>query len=324
MPTLLTNRRMDPALASRIEASLRGKNASGAREAGSPRLVAITRLVAIVGVIAAVYTVVSTKIHDKQELERDRRALLDAVRAESASLTPADMQFVARADAALLRFGGPYEGDVSSPEVRGRAAFAAVLARPSIYVRGPVAEFGSPTSVAAASGASLKDALLFCLKEPPAARTEAVVLTKVRLAYTGGTPAEQATSNVRRLEDARAGLPLLLPPWADRVVAANDTAEIARLRRELDRAPIDRAKQALHAEVLVVAMDEANEPLGATELDGEHAHTIRVGVIELATSKVLFRTRKRVDPTWISEGKRPRYASGLDACALAFEIHDGV
>ena len=61
-----------------------------------------------------------------------------------------------------------------------------------------------------------------------------------------------------------------------------------------------------------------------TELDGERPHDVRIGLVDLTSAKMLLRLRKRVDPTWISMNARAQYASGLDACALAMDVHESI
>jgi hypothetical protein len=320
--TFLTNRRMSAELARRVEASVSGKRS--ARAGDSPRVVAFARIAVVLGVAASVYGLFATRHHDRARLEQSRKELLDAVAIASASLTEKDHELVVRVDETLVRLAREYEGDVLAPSVRSDTALRATLARRALYIRGAIAEFSNPVSIATASSASRKDAFLLCLMDPPAARTEAAMLARVRVAYAAGAPAEEVTANVGRLNDARAALPVLSPSWSERVRAAADGAELSRLKRELDAVPIKRAREALRAEILIIAMDEPNEPTGTTELDGEHAHSVRLALIELASSRELLRLRKRVEPSWISEDKRPRYASGLDACALAIDVHVAV
>jgi hypothetical protein len=131
---------------------------------------------------------------------------------------------------------------------------------------------------------------------------------------------EQRTANVRRLHEAAAGLPVLLPPWAARVRQARDLPELQGLRRELERAPMAAAKQAARAEVLLVALDEPGDGKGPTELDGERPHQVRVALVDLKSDRVLLRVRRQVDPSWISATARSEYAGGLDACALGYDL----
>jgi hypothetical protein len=323
MATFLTTSKMHPELAARIEASVSGKKYTpGAPRRLTPRLVRLARAALVLVVGLGIYTVVSGRRHDRADLERTRASLLDAVSAQSAWLSPEDKGAVTRAESWLMRSSGAYEGDLTTSELRGPGALAAALARPAIYVRGPLGAFKSPMLIADAAATSAKDSMLLCLMEPPASRTEKVLLDKVRVAYGGGPAMEERTSNVRRLHEAIVGLPLLLPPWSERVRSAPDAPELARLKRELERTPVLRARQAVRAEVLVAALDEPSDGGGPTELDGERAHAIRIVLIDLASEKVLLRTKKLVDPTWISLAKKSTHASGLDSCGLAFDVHE--
>jgi hypothetical protein len=324
MATFLTTSRMDPALRARIEASVAGRAPKAGGRRIAPRLVALIRFGLVLVLALGIYTVVTGRQRDRRELERTRGALLDAVRTQGAALTPEERGAVARAESWLTLLAGTYEDDLVVEELRAPGALKTTLARPAIYVRGQLGAFKSSRLVNEAASTSGKDALLLCLVEPPASRVEKTMLEKVRVAYGGGLPMEERTANVRRLHEAVVGLPLLLPSWSERVRIADDGAELARLKRELDRAPVERAKQAARANLLVVAIDEPGDGGGPTELDGERAHAIRVAVVDLAAAKVLLRIRKLVDPTWISLAKKSEYASGLDGCGLAFDVHESV
>jgi hypothetical protein len=71
-------------------------------------------------------------------------------------------------------------------------------------------------------------------------------------------------------------------------------------------------------------MDEPGDGAGPTELDGERAHAVRIGIVDLAAARPLLRLRKLVDPTWISLAKKSEFASGLDGCGLALDVHESV
>ncbi len=321
MPTLLVTSKMSPALAARVEASVSGRRGRpSTHRFTTPRLMSIVRLVIVLTVVSVVVAVVMVRRGEQQAFERDRASLLAAVQKERAQLTAADDGAVARIEAWLPRAGGAFEGDLVVPELRAPGALGALVMRPIVYVRGPLEDFGSIERSRRAAAASLKDALVVCLADPPAARTEKALLPKVRAAYGSVASVETRTPNVRRLHEAEVGMPLLSPPWSARVVAAKEPKELAALRTELERAPLARARQAARAEVLLVAVDEPGTPGGLTELDGERAHDVRVALIDLAAGKVLLRMRRRVDPTPWSQTSRTEFASGLDACALAFDV----
>lgn len=313
---------MAPALAARIESSVRGRRISPGSTA--PRLVSVVRLGVVAAIILLAWTLVILRYREHQAIERTRMALLDSVRKHAASLSAEETGFVPRAESWLVRFSGPYEGDLVASEVRGGEALRAILSRPAVYVRGPVATFATPAGVTSSASTSMKDAFLLCLLDRPVSRAEKVLLSKVRTAYAGGPLMEERTANVRRLDDAELGLPFLQAPWAARVQRAELASDLSRLQRDLAKAPIEDAKRAAKATLLIIAMDEPGDGKGPTELDGERAHEVRMAVVDLTSAKVLLRVRKRVDPTWISMNARAQYASGLDGCALALDVHESV
>jgi hypothetical protein len=320
MATLLTSSKMHPALAARVDASVRGRG----RTAVSPRVVALARLGFVVAAVALVYSVVGFRRGERHDLTQVRTELLAAARKHAASLTDADRASVGHAEQWLVSFSRSYDGEIVAGDLRAPGALAAILSRPIVYVRGPIGDFSSPRHIHEAAAASMKDAFVLCLLAPPASRAEKALLGPVRLAYAGGATMEQRTSHVRRLHDAEAGLPFLTPAWAARVEAAAELAEVTKLKRDFERARVDAATQAARARLLLVVMDEPGEGSGPTELDGERAHHVRVGLVDLASETTLLSTRKLVDPTWISLAKRSEYAVGLDGCGLALDVHDTV
>jgi hypothetical protein len=320
--TFLTTPKMSPALAARIEASVRGRR--GRPAALAPRLVSIARLGVVAFIVLVVVMLMRLQKQDRDALEGARASLLDAVRAESSQLAGGDQELLVRVEASLVRAAGAYEGDRIDDALRAPGALAAALARPMVYVRAPLRELVSASRIAEAASVSSKDPLVTCLLDPPASRAEKALLSKVRATHARTAAAEEKTANVHRLHDAEVGLPFLLPRWSDAVRAAKEPADIGRLRRDLERAPLVEAKRAAHASALLYVMDEPGDGTGPTELDGERAHFVRIGLVDLASSNVVLRLRKRVDPAWISQSARSEYASGLDGCLAALDVRDSV
>jgi hypothetical protein len=320
MPTFLATKKMAPELRARLEASVRGASRSTgeASHPGRTRLLAsFARIFLVVFLVLGARSFMSFRKAQVSELERSRSALSNVVRAHSAELSEAEKNVVARVSPWLVEASSGYAGDVVDDELR-KSGFGAWLSRPTVYVRGPIAAFGAPKTLAEAAAASRKDPLLVCLVEPPRTRDEKNVLDKVRAVYMGG--AETRTPNVRLLHEAIVGLPFLARSWETNVAAAKDARELVRLRADLEKAPIEGAKRAARAELLVYAMDEPGRGTGPSELDGERVHDVRVGLVELASGKVLLRVKRTVDPSWMSSTARVVYASGMDACLLATEV----
>lgn len=323
MATFLTTSKMNPALAARVEASVTGRpNDPNARARKRRRATAIARVLLVVAVTWTLWGGFGAWRRSRHEVEAARTRLLARARSEAASLTDVDKVAAARVEAWLVRMAGPWDGDFASEELRDAGLAKLLDTEGSIYLRAPIEALSRPSALPGAAASSMKDSLLFCLADPPSARTEAVLLDKVRTSYGDSSAVEAKTSRARRYGELLAGMPFLLPPWSESVVRASDGDAIARLQRDFDRAPIARAKEAARARLLVVAVDEASTGSGPTELDGERPHAIRLFVVDRAADRVLLRARKPVDPSWISVAKRPHYARGLDGCAFAFDVHE--
>jgi hypothetical protein len=318
MPTFLTTRKMSPALAARVEASVRGRR-PGMRASSGLRLVSLLRLAGIALIVGLTCWLLLQRRRAQQELEQERGDLIERVRRESAGLRPVDRALVSRVEAWLARSAGAYEGDSVSAELRGAAAFAAATRRPMVYIRGPLPGIASSAGVAESAAASFKDAFVLCLLSPPAARTEKALLAKARAAHAGDERMLPA-AHIERLHDAVVGFPIFEPAWEERVAAAETQSELKQLQAILRRAPLEAAKRAARAELLLFVLDEPGDGSGPTELDGERPHHVRVGLLELATERLLLRLRRHVDPGWISAALRAEYAMGMDGCSLALDV----
>jgi hypothetical protein len=308
---------MDPELIARIERSV----GAGARSTRGKRVTArlkatLLRLVIVLGITALSSTLLLARRRYQQEVSSARAALREIVRANAALVTADERTFLNRVEPWLLGLAASYEGDVLADEIRPAKALDAVLARPSVYVRGPVSAFARAAGIADAASASTRDSFLLCLLDPPASRVEKVVLSKVRAAYAG---VANTGEHARRLHDAEVGLRLLLLPWEERLQNARELRDLERIQAEVAKVPIAETKRAAEADVLIAAMDEPGEA-GPADLDGERAHQVRVLIVDLRASKVLLRTRRRVDPNWLAAATRSNFASAVDGCALALDV----
>ena len=322
MPTLLANRRMDPALRARVEASVRGERASAGRGL-SPRAVVVVRAAVVLAIAAAVGVLAVGRRRDGERFDREKGAVVAALRAERATLGDADRSAVARVHAALVGLGGDYPGDAIDASLRSRAALDAHLARPAVWVRGPIAAFGSSAGISRAAAESAHNPLLFCLVDPPASRAERSVLGKVRAARAPGVFEERAPA-ARRLGDAEHALAILSPAFETKVLAAGDQRELSVRKAEMDRIPLARARSALRASIVIAAADEDGAPGTPAELDGERPHDVRLVIVDLDAGHVLVRLRRRVEPSEWSQGARAEHAIGLDGCAFAFAAREAI
>ena len=112
MPTLLTNRRMDPALAARIETSVRGKGPKAARGIYSRAAVVLFRgAMAFLAFVVIGGTFFLLR-RDARQLETARQALLQTIDAEARTLSTSTASF-SLAGPKGWAIGGGIEVDVS-------------------------------------------------------------------------------------------------------------------------------------------------------------------------------------------------------------------
>ena len=319
MASFLTNPKMDPALAARVEASVRGRRATPGDASSAAHVRALIRLVLVVLVASLGAWIFVTQRRESARVEGERTLLIDIAHGHNALLTESDRGAFGRDATWLASLSGAYEGDLVASELAAPGVLDATLARPAVYVHGPVDSFGTPQAVEETAIESVKDSFLLCLVDPPSTRAEKAVLDKVRVAYGVDGALEQATPGVVRLADASAALRVLSPAWEAKVRAA-DSSGLGKLYAELERTPIENGKRALEAGLLIAVMDEHAQATGPSELDGERAHLVRVAIVDLAVAKTLVRLRRRVDPADWSERSRTTYARGLDECGLAFDV----
>lgn len=321
MPTFLTTKKMSPELKARVQASVRGDRAVAQRKL-TPRAVSHLRWLVALSVTLAVVFLWRVRRQAQAEIEGARSSLLQLHDREASTLTDSDREIVGRVQhwLAAMAKGRPEDHIATQVSLKG---LASILARSSVYVRVPLEATSALKTFEKSALSSTKDAFVLCLARPPEERSEPKLRRAVQLAYRGDDKLREATANVQPLRDAMVGLPFLEPPFRARVLEAT-RRELEGLRKSFDQAPVAEAKRAAKADQLLVALDESPDTNEPAELDGERAHYVRVGLVDLVAEKLLLRLRRRVDPTWLSDRTRADYARGVDSCALAFDVHAAV
>lgn len=314
MATFLITPRMSPALAARIEASVRGKRRSASPRGFGPRI-PLAALLPCVAIIVVLGLAMMNHWFVRREVEHARGDVLRRVAAQRASMPAEAAAFLPTTRASIARMAGPYEGDLVGEELRTPGALQARLSRPAVFLRGSQAKLSRPDQLSEAASASVKDAVLLCLSDPPDSRSEKALLQKVRkVNFAAVLP------SVRRFYDAEAGLGLLQPGWEERVRAAGDLKAIHALDNELSRAPVEDGKLVAAAELLVVVIDEApEEPSNDERRLEERAHAIRLGLVDLRGQSVLLRLRRSIDPGSYSASMRAAHAHAITGCLMAIE-----
>ncbi|MFO0618863.1 MAG: hypothetical protein U0414_40115 [Polyangiaceae bacterium] len=316
MPTFLTTPRMSPELAARVEASVTGR-----RGKASPLRTALARFAVLAAVTGAAILFVFHRPKCSDDVDQERAVFTAELREAMADVTDADRAAIPRATAWIIAHAGEYEGDFVAPTLREPAKLAATLARPILYLRGARESLATSEGIERAAEESFRDAFVLCLVSPPEKRTEKALLSRARAAFS---TAESPAANVERLESALLAVPILAPGWDERVKKADSQKAIGSLRSIVKKAQLDVAKRAMRAELLLVLIDEPKEGDGPTELDGASPHHVRVELADLASGEVLLRLRRFIDPSWISEGARIEYATGINACELALDTRAAI
>ncbi|MEZ4370775.1 MAG: hypothetical protein R3B07_08115 [Polyangiaceae bacterium] len=321
MPTLLTNRRMHPALAARIERSLHGGHHTSAWK--RRMLVSLRFAVPTICIVCATWLLSQLK-QDNAAFAARKARLEKEVEAQQ---LPAGDQRVARlskVQAWLTRESAQYPGDATSPELKDPRQLSDTLRRNLYYLRTDLLAARAGTPAKDLAGASSRDAFLLCFLSPPKDREQRTLLSRVRTAYAGDERLGWDTRFAASLNAAYQGLPYLQSDWLEKVKRSSDLRALESLEREQARAPLPATLKALDSELLLAVFDEPGEAGATVELDGERPHVVRVSLIDLERDRVVLRRRSRVAPDWIPEATRIRYARGLDACALGYDIRQSL
>jgi hypothetical protein len=320
MPTLLTTRKMDPALAGRVMTSVARRGLYHGTDRRSTRNNTLFRLFALAGAVALVAAIVVSRQRSAKERGRAQAALLAAVDGERRGTPSADLEFPAKVQAFVDALRHDYRNDVITPQ--GRAVVAELGRHALVYVRGPLDGFSTRAAIGASAAASGTESFVTCLLDPPPSRDERSILRRVR--RHAADPGTAATSNIIPLHSVWVGLPLLSEEWAARVRAADDDHKLRRLRAELAGVRIPVARAGLQAPFFLVVLDEPSSSSAVTELDGTRPRPVRIGLFDVEKRTPLFMLRRQLEVDWISPALRAEHASGLSYCALALGVRSAL
>lgn len=323
MATFLVTPQMNPALRGRVERAVshrrRAKDAAAKLglqgTLGGKEKMRLARVLPVVLLLAVTGMGTAMILHGKREMERERTALLTMITDRRATLPSGYDRFLGVTDHFITEAAGEtVPPDSVDPSLSTPAALDALLKRPAVYVHGTTAELADSAKIDEAAKASDKDAFLVCLASPPASGTEKDLLAKIKGVYFQGAKVDDATANVRRLADARAGLLVLGPAFEESVRVATESKALRMLRRDLEAAPVEKAARAVGAEVLIVVADVAAKT-GTRES--------RVAIVDLTTKTVLYRGKPHVD----NQGRTAAssfYSAEVDGCAIALSVRQSL
>lgn len=315
MPSLLTNNRMHPALRARVLESLHSdaRTRVGGKSQHGNKSVRILTSLSIVLVFAFLY---STYRESRAEFYRERAAIF---RSFEHQIKPFDGKFrqkVKLIDTLLEQALAEYPGDLIEPALRESAILDELLEKKMAYLRGPIRAFQTQRDRRSASSEGGADGLIRCFLKPPPAARESDLLRHLGHIYQPATFRDRF-ANVDRAFHA---LEFIDSSFKMNLNSARTMRQLLVLSRQLQAAKLGEAKEATKAELFVYVLDEPKEKGVPADFDGEAEHEVRITFVNLDTSKVLLRVRRRVDPEWLSEKSRVAYSRELDSCRLASEL----
>lgn len=309
MGTYLTNDKMSPALRARVEASVTGRRIPISRRAKTS-----LRRAMVACAVGAVLALLWQWREQSVLLARERAVAHDRLKLVTAPLGEVDARVKRIRKHLGARHPQRRHESLDTPE-----GWQRLLSRPLLYLRGPQADLPARLGVVAAE--SRPDTFMGCLLRPPSSRKEVDLASRVSQIYRHGVA--KGRDNLFRVQALLEVQPLLEPAMARAIEVAKTRTAITSLVEALGASTVQRAKRALSASLFLYVVDEPKRPGAVSELDGACDHYVRVGLVDLDGDRVLLRTRRRVDPAWVSEKRRVSMARGLVDCRLALDLRDG-
>lgn len=306
MGTFLTNDKMSPALRARIEASVTGRRIPVSRRAKTS-----LRRLAVACAVGTVLALVWQWRVQRASFARERTVTRDRLKLVTAPLKNVEPRMKR-----IRQHLAANHAEQRHESLDTHGGWQRLLSRPMVYLRGSQADVSTRLEMAAAE--SSPDAFVGCLLRPPPSREEADLAPLVSRIYREGVP--KARDNLFRLQALLEVRPLLAPAMADAIELAKTHSALATITDALDAPTVPRAEAALKASLFLYVVDEPKPPGTVSELDGASEHHVRVGLVDLDTGKVWLRTRRLVDPAWVSEQRRVTMAKGLVDCRLAVDL----
>jgi hypothetical protein len=280
-------------------------------------VVAIVRFASLAMLVVSVGWFISFRNEQAEQLDKAKRELRETLQRHAAGLSEEDWQTLPRAEQWLGQVSDAYEGDVVLPELRDEKGLDRFLRRPSLYVRGHLKNLADSHDVSKFVQGSQKDAFLDCLLDPMDDVSEKALLSRLAQRRQAGFG---HGDQVELLGAALAGMPMLAPTWAEQIDDVESVRALEPLRKLVERAPLAQAKRAARAEVLLLVLDEANEPGTPVEIDGTARHRVRFLAFDLRAEREALRLRRMVDSEWISDKQRQKQARALVGCRLGVEL----
>jgi hypothetical protein len=283
-----------------------------ARLARTSVLRTVVLVVLVLAVLAQVQALVDARLRRAHLLARG-----EALRVRMPGAVAALDAF----DAAVIELARePWSGDLRAP---------VDLSRPGVYLRAVVDEVGTGREIHHAMKSSRKDVVIACLLRPPEERSS-VALHRAAIRYRWRVDLDELSP---RILDAAVLAPAIAASrsFLDEVRATHDPT-LLRLF-ELEGAPNTRAI-AESPSFGLIALDELPtgfperggpslaDAVRASQLDDIAAvpHTMRVGVVELPSGRIVSKVRVAVDARDLQVPNAMADAEEIHACQAAVAL----
>jgi hypothetical protein len=315
MPSFLIHSRMSPELQKRILRSLRGDLPMAAPKGGNPSARRWFRLALVIAIVSTASWLTATYREQQAEIHAARKELIERWSRSQIAVTASSRGKSGDLIALVENEAVAYLND--ERELETIREIPAILARPSIYLRLDIRDAKSEGDIITHSAEKGRDALLSCFVHPPDSNDEKDLVPWIKRVYSPEFRGK--LDNFYPASHLFLAMTVMTPDFAGRIQGAPTLRELRRLDRAMGQAKLVETRPSLDAQILILALDEEKVPGTVTELDGASHHLVRLAVIDLLGKSVLFRTRRLLDPSSISEKHRARSANALTSCQFGAE-----
>lgn len=318
MPTLLTTPRMSPELRARIEQSLHSDARSRAGGQSPIQGARLIRVIFALGVVCLSIALFITFKKSRLEFVRAQTDLVQRYERDTEFFNQSYERRLTFIDALLRDVPEKYPGDVLHASLSKSAApLFERLEAPFVYVRGPLLGFRRQADRRNTWKDGGPGPFIRCFLMPPSDIKESNLLRHLGKVYEPRAFRDRFVN----LDDAFQGQAFVTSDFEARLKSARHMRELSSLGAALDTADLKAARAFEPVTTFVYVLDEPKSQGVPSDFDGEAEHFMRVEIVDLEKSEVLYRVRRRVDPDWISEKSRLSYSRQLDSCRLAHELH---
>jgi hypothetical protein len=259
--------------------------------------------------------------------EHTREAILRDQKAEAASLSDKQRNFLADTDAFGVAMAQEPADDFVAPELQSPGALDRLFANVGVYARVPAAEAKNSFAMQSAARYSKKDAVALCLLRP----TEEKPLAKCQ---EGSMCLGEQMAQLSNLGAVNGGIRVLSPAWATVVETSPSPLLVGGYDAEFRSRSVESrevGKQvAENARFAILVVDETPEeaetsvkfggvpPATAARFQGM-PHGARLGIFDLVARKPLLKLRRELFAGATGNTEAEAVARQQQSCSLGLE-----